>query len=262
MNKKNLKVVILAGGLGSRLSEETQNKPKPMVEIGGKPILWHIMKIYSHYNLNNFIICCGYKSSIIKEYFSNYALNNSDVTFDLKNNSFKTEKKSFENWKVTLLDTGENSNTGGRLRYIEKYLKKNEDFLFTYGDGVGNVNIDKLLKFHKSKKNLCTVTAVKIPGRFGSLEFNEDNTITQFKEKPLGDGGWINGGFFILNQKILKNIKNNQSSLEKDVLPILVKNKKVSAYNHDGFWQAMDTMRDKSFLEEQWASKSPPWKIW
>ena len=262
MKKNNMKVVILAGGLGSRLSEETQKKPKPMVEIGGKPILWHIMKNYAHFNLNEFIICCGYKSSIIKEYFANYALNNSDITFDLKNNSFRTEKKNLENWKVTLVDTGENSNTGGRLKYIKKYLKNNEEFCLTYGDGVGNINIRALLDFHKRSKKLCTMTSVKIPGRFGSLEFDKKKLIKKFTEKPLGDGGWINGGFFVFNKKIIDLIKKDSDSLEKDILPILVRKNQLMAFNHNGFWQAMDTMRDKNLLEEKWHTKNPPWKIW
>ena len=257
-----IKVVILAGGLGSRLSEETQSKPKPMVEIGGKPILWHIMKIYSHYNFKDFIICCGHKSSIIKEYFANYSINNSDVTFDLKHNSFKTEKKPTEDWKVTLVETGNDSNTGGRLKLINKYLKKDEDFFLTYGDGLGNVNIKKLLDFHKRHSKPYTMTAVKIPGRFGSVNFNKNKVIDEFKEKPLGDGGWINGGFFVMNQSIIKHIKHSKLSLEKDIIPKIVLKKQISAFTHNGFWHAMDTLRDKVLLEEKWSTKKAPWKVW
>ena len=256
-----MKAVILAGGLGSRLSEETESKPKPMVEIGGKPILWHILKIYSSYNVNDFIICCGYKGYVIKEYFSNYFLHNSDVTFDLKNNKLKIHSKYSESWNVTLIDTGENTMTGGRLKRVRNYLD-NEDFCFTYGDGLADININLLLKSHYDSKSLATLTAVQPPGRFGSLEIDDQYRVNKFFEKPQGDGGWINGGFFVLNPKVLDYIENDETIWEQEPLRNLAKENKLSAYKHLGFWHPMDTLRDKKFLNELWNSNKANWKVW
>lgn len=255
-----MKAVILAGGLGSRLSEETEVKPKPMVEIGGKPILWHIMKIYSSHGINDFVICLGYKGYLIKEYFANYFLHNSDITFDLCNNSMQVHQNYAENWKVTLVDTGENTMTGGRLKQIKKYLTK-EDFCFTYGDGVGNIDIKKLIAFHLKEKRLATVTAVQPQGRFGAIKFR-GNRVTSFIEKPQGETGWINGGFFVLSPKVLNYIKDDRTAWEQEPMQKLAKEKQMSVYFHNDFWQPMDTQREKHLLEKLWRSDSAPWKIW
>ena len=255
-----MKTVILAGGLGSRISEETLLKPKPMVEIAGKPILWHILKIYSHYGFNDFIICTGYKGYIIKEYFANYFLHQSDVTFDMENNKIEIHSNYCEPWKVTIVDTGESTNTGGRVKKIQKYVK-NESFCLTYGDGLCNVDITDLIKFHKSQKTFATLTMTQPPGRFGSL-LVKDNKVEEFREKPPGEGGWINGGFFVLEPEIFDFIDGDQTSWEYISLPKLSKSGQLSAYKHTGFWMAMDTLRDKSKLEELWNYGNAPWKIW
>ena len=255
-----MKAVILAGGFGTRISEETHLKPKPMIEIGGKPLLWHIMKIYSAHGINDFVICCGYKGYMIKEYFANYFLHMSDVTFDIKNNTMDVHKKSAEPWKVTLVDTGLETMTGGRLKKVEKYLD-NDSFAFTYGDGISNVDISKLIDFHKSKKTLATLTAVQPPGRFGLLNLQDNGTVN-FKEKPLGDGGWINGGFFILEPEVLDYIKNDKTSWEKEPLENIVKTNQLSVFKHTGFWHAVDTLRDKNYLDKLWTSGKADWKIW
>ncbi len=255
-----MKVVLLAGGLGTRISEESHLKPKPMIEIGDRPILWHIMKMYSQSGINDFIICGGYKSYVIKEYFANYFLHLSDVTFDLKNNSMEVHHNTSEPWKVTLVDTGAETMTGGRLKRVRKYLG-DEDFCMTYGDGVSDINIKKLLQFHKSHGKLATLTATQAPGRFGAL--NMDGTqIKSFKEKPVGDGNWINGGFFVLNPKVIELIKDDTTVWEKEPLETLAEQKNLQAYHHEGFWQPMDTMRDKNQLEELWKSGLAPWKTW
>jgi glucose-1-phosphate cytidylyltransferase len=254
-----MKAVILAGGLGTRLSEETQFLPKPMIEIGGKPIIWHIMKIYSHHGINEFIICCGYKGYIIKEYFANYFLHMADVTIDLEDNSIKILNKSAEPWKITLVDTGEETQTGGRLKRIANYI--DDDFCMTYGDGLSAVDIKKLIEFHKSHKKIATITAVKPPGRFGAIEL-KGNEINSFVEKPQGDGGWINGGFFVLNPKVFNYINDDKTLWEKEPLEELSNEKQIHAFMHDGFWQPMDTLRDKRYLETLWESKAAPWKCW
>jgi glucose-1-phosphate cytidylyltransferase len=254
-----MKAVILAGGLGTRLSEETGLRPKPMVEIGGRPILWHIMKIYSHHGVNEFVICCGYKGYIIKEYFANYFLHQSDVTIDLGSNSIEVHQKKAEPWRVTLLDTGDNTQTGGRLRRAAQYL--DEDFCLTYGDGVGSVDITQLISLHKDCGCEATMTAVQPPGRFGALEFS-GSQITSFLEKPQGDGGWINGGFFVLSPKVLSRIECDGTLWEKAPLESLAKDNQLQAYFHRGFWQPMDTLRDKNLLEDLWASGKAPWKVW
>jgi len=254
-----MKAVILAGGLGTRLSEETQFLPKPMIEIGGKPIIWHIMKIYSHHGINEFIICCGFKGYIIKEYFANYFLHMADVTIDLEDNSIKILNKSAEPWKITLVDTGEETQTGGRLKRIANYI--DDDFCMTYGDGLSAVDIKKLIEFHKSHKKIATITAVKPPGRFGAIEL-KGNEINSFVEKPQGDGGWINGGFFVLNPKVFNYINDDKTLWEKEPLEELSNEKQIHAFMHDGFWQPMDTLRDKRYLETLWESKAAPWKCW
>lgn len=257
-----MKAVILAGGLGTRLSEETYTKPKPMIEIGQKPILWHIMKIYSHYGINDFIVCCGYKSFMIKQYFANYFLYNSDVTFDMKENSMKVHAQKNEPWKVTLVDTGEESGTGGRLKRVKSFIG-DDTFCFTYGDGVSNVDIKKLIDFHHSQKTLATISAVQPPGRYGYIDINDDtNRVTNFMEKPHGDGGWINGGFFVLDPKVIDYIKNDSINWEREPLENLTKDGQLSVYKHAGFWQAMDTLRDKSYLNSLWEENKAPWKIW
>jgi glucose-1-phosphate cytidylyltransferase len=256
-----MKVVILAGGLGTRLSEETNLKPKPMVEIGGKPIIWHIMKMYSHYGHNEFIICCGYKGYIIKEYFANYSLHQSDVTFDLSNNEIKVHKDRSENWKVTLVDTGNDTMTGGRLGKLKEYLKDEKYFAFTYGDGVSNINVDELEKFHNNHSKQATITAVYPPGRFGALKINK-KVVENFEEKPRGDGALINGGFFILSPKVFSKIENDQTIWEQDPLKNLSSEKQLMAYVHSGFWQSMDTLRDKNYLNNLWINNQAPWKIW
>jgi len=256
-----MKCVILAGGMGSRISEESYLKPKPMIEIGGKPILWHIMKTYSHYGINDFIICCGYKGYMIKEYFANYFLHNADVTFDFSNNSKTVHASTAENWKVTLVDTGEKTQTGGRLLKVKSHLSANEDFCFTYGDGVGDIAIDKLLQFHKEHGKLATVTATKPPGRFGQLGMDGDH-VSSFIEKPTGDGGYINGGFFVLKTEVLHFIEGESTLWEKQPMEKLAQDGKLMAYRHDGFWQPMDTLRDKNHLEELWTKGNAPWKVW
>jgi len=252
-----MKVVILAGGKGTRLSEETILKPKPMIEIGGKPIIWHIMKIYSLYGFNEFILCCGYKSYMIKEYFANYSLHMSDITFDFDNNSTIIHESLTEPWKVTLVDTGLDTMTGGRLKRVKKYIGR-ETFCFTYGDGVSNVNINKLIKFHKSQKVLATLTAVQPIGRFGRLTIN-NNRVSNFEEKPIGDQGWINGGFFVLEPEVIDLIDNDLTIWERGPLEKLAKKSQLAAYNHKGFWEAMDTMRDKENLEKYCNTGEPPW---
>lgn len=256
-----MKAVILAGGLGTRISEETHLKPKPMIEIGGKPILWHIMKLYSTHGINDFVICCGYKGYIIKEYFANYFLHMSDVTFDMVNNEMQVHQRSAEPWRVTLVDTGEETLTGGRLKRVTDYVKDDEAFCFTYGDGVSNIDITALIKFHKKNQKLATVTAVQPPGRYGALNMNE-KLVTGFTEKPKGDGGWINGGFFVLSPKCIDLIQDDQTSWEGDPLANLAHQGQLMAFEHTGFWQPMDTLRDKNQLEELWASNKAPWKVW
>lgn len=256
-----MKAVILAGGLGTRLAEETTLRPKPMVEIGGKPILWHIMKIYSHYDVNEFIICCGYKGYIIKEYFANYFLHQSDVCFNLITNTMEVHQKRAEPWKVTLVDTGEETLTGGRLKRVTDYVKHEEAFCFTYGDGVGSVDIDDLINFHLSHGKEATLTATYLPGRFGALDI-ADNQINSFKEKPRGDGGMINGGFFVLSPKVLQRIEGDHTVWEQEPLNELASDAQLMAYRHEGFWQPMDTMRDKNELQELWNSGKAPWKVW
>lgn len=255
-----MKVVLLAGGFGSRLSEETAVKPKPMVEIGGKPILWHIMKIYSHYGINEFVICCGYKGYMIKEYFANYFLHMSDVTFDIMNNKMEVHKKSAEPWNVTLIDTGLSTMTGGRLKRAKQYVG-DSTFCFTYGDGLSDVNITDLIKFHKEKKKIATVTAVQQRGRFGNIEM-ENELVKHFKEKPLGDGSWVNGGFFVLEPQIFDYLEDDNTVWEREPLEKLSINNQLSAYKHTGFWHAMDTLRDKVELEEMWKTRKAMWKKW
>ena len=255
-----MKAVILAGGLGTRISEETSSKPKPMIEIGSMPILWHIMKIYSTYGINDFIICCGYKGYMIKEYFANYSLHNSDVTFDMNDNSIEIHHNSAEPWKITLVDTGIDTMTGGRLRRVKKFVG-DETFCFTYGDGLGDVNISNLIDFHKKNKKIATVTAVQPPGRFGILQI-ENNDVVNFKEKPSGDGNWINGGFFILESKVFEYIEDDKTIWEKESLEKLAKENQLSAYRHTGFWKPLDTLRDKNELENMWVKNKAKWKIW
>lgn len=256
-----MKAVILAGGLGTRISEETHLKPKPMIEIGGKPILWHIMKIYSHYGVNDFIICCGYKGYVVKEYFANYFLHMSDVTFDMQKNSMEVLQQSAEPWRVTLIDTGEDTMTGGRLRRVAPYVKDEEVFCLTYGDGVSNVNIAELIAFHKTRKVKATLTATLLPGRFGALDMAGDKVRT-FQEKPKGDGGMINGGFFVLSPAVLELLDGDHCVWERGPLETLAESGELAAFQHHGFWQAMDTQRDKTHLEELWQSGSAPWKVW
>lgn len=257
-----MKVVILAGGYGTRISEESHLKPKPMIEIGEKPILWHIMKHFTFYGFNEFIICAGYKQNIIKEYFANYYLRNCDITFDLsKNNEMEIHKSSSEPWKVTVIDTGLNTMTGGRIKRIEKYIG-NESFIMTYGDGVSDVDIYKLLFTHETNKKIATVTAVMPGGRFGALDINERGLVESFKEKNIEDGGWINGGYVVLEPEIFKYIKGDDTIFEKEPLTHLVEKNQVQAYKHLGFWQCMDTLRDKVFLEELWNNNKAPWRVW
>lgn len=256
-----MKAVILAGGLGSRISEETTVRPKPMIEIGGKPILWHIMKIYSHYGINDFIICCGYKGYVIKEYFANYFLHMSDVTFDMNTNSMSVHQNYAEPWKVTLVDTGENSMTGGRLRRVKDYVKDEEMFCFTYGDGVADVNIAELIAFHREQEVQATLTATYPPGRFGALDIDA-SMVNSFKEKPKGDGGMVNGGFFVLSPKVIDLIEGDETTWEREPLEHLADTGNLAAFPHTGFWQPMDTLRDKMQLEELWQSGTAPWKIW
>jgi glucose-1-phosphate cytidylyltransferase len=255
-----MKVVILAGGLGTRLSEETGLRPKPMVEIGEKPILWHIMKIYSSFEIYEFIICCGYKSHVIKEYFANYYLRGSDITFDLADNRFETHKNKSEPWRVTLVDTGEDSGTGGRLKKVKDYLGE-DDFCFTYGDGVANVNIHELIAFHKRNKKLATVTAVLPPSKYGVIGL-ENHLVKTFEEKPEGDGGWINGGFFVLSPKVIDYIDDYGTMWEAAPMKRLAKDGQLSAFLHKGFWHPMDSLRDKRILESIWKSGTAPWRVW
>ena len=256
-----MKAVILAGGLGTRISEETDLKPKPMIEIGGKPILWHIMKIYSTHGVNDFIICCGYKGYLIKEYFANYFLHMSDVTFNMRDNAMEVHDKRAEPWNVTLVDTGEFSMTGGRLRRVAPYVQGDESFCFTYGDGVGDVDIQAALDFHKQHGKAATLTATYPPGRFGALDIHQGQVLN-FKEKPKGDGAMINGGFFVLTPKVFDYLKDDSTVWEQDPLRNLAEDRELMAYEHHGFWQPMDTLRDKHLLEELWQSGSAPWKSW
>ena len=257
-----MKVIILAGGFGTRLSEETVLKPKPMVEIGGKPILWHIMKIYSAHGINDFIICLGYKGYVIKEYFATYSLQMSDVTFDLRNDNMKVHKKGTEPWKVTLVDTGEKSMTGGRLKRVKDYVA-DETFCLTYGDGVTNLNINELINFHRHQKGLATLTAVQPPGRFGAFTLEENQQkISTFREKPRGDSAWINGGFFVMEPGVMNYITDDLTVWEQEPMEKLACDGMLSAYTHHGFWQNMDTLRDKNVLEELWQSGKAPWKLW
>lgn len=255
-----MKAVILAGGLGTRISEETIVRPKPMIDIGGKPVLWHILKIYSQHGINDFIICLGYKGYMVKEYFANYFLHTSDVTFDLASNRMEVHHRHAEPWRVTLVDTGDQTQTGGRLKRVERYLD-GESFCFTYGDGLADVDISALLEFHESKRTLATVCAVQPPGRFGALDI-QDHRITRFEEKPQGDGSWINGGFFVLEPGVMDYIESDSTIWEREPLEALAHSGQLSAYIHDGFWQPMDTLRDKIKLEELWQSGHAPWKIW
>ena len=256
-----MKCVILAGGLGTRLSEETHLKPKPMVEIGGRPILWHIMKIYAAHGVNDFIVCCGYRGYVIKEYFANYSLHMSDVTFDMSKNEIQVHQRLVEPWRVTLVDTGDDTNTGGRLQAVAQHIRQEELFCFTYGDGVADVDISALLKFHRGHGAPATVTAVQPPGRYGGLRIESD-FVRKFVEKPKGDGGWINGGFFVLSPKVLDYVVDRQTSWESDALVRLAADSKLKAFKHSGFWQPMDTLRDMHHLEQLWQSNKAPWKVW
>ncbi len=256
-----MKAIILAGGLGTRLSEETDSKPKPMVEVGGKPILWHIMKTYSYYGINDFILCCGYKGYVIKEYFANYFLHQSDVTFDMKNNKMKVHKERSEPWNVTLLDTGEHSMTGGRLKRALPYVIDEEAFCFTYGDGVADINIKSLIKFHKSHGKLATLTATLPPGRFGALDI-ENNQVQKFEEKPKGDGALVNGGYFVLSPKVISRIESDETIWEQEPLQGLSSDGELMSFKHEGFWQPMDTLRDKIKLNNLYVNNQAPWKVW
>jgi len=256
-----MKAVILAGGLGTRISEETYLKPKPMVEIGGRPILWHILKIYSSFGVNDFIICCGYKGYVIKEYFANYFLHMSDVTFDMTGNEMEVHQKKAEPWRITLVDTGDETLTGGRLKRVAQYIKDENAFFFTYGDGVSNIDVLKQLAFHKAHGKLATVTAVQPPGRYGAL-LRAGTTVKGFQEKPAGDGAWINGGFFVLSPKVIDYIEGDQSSWEGGPLETIANQGQLECYEHRGFWQPMDTLRDKTQLDELWSSGQAPWKCW
>lgn len=256
-----MKVVILAGGLGTRLSEETILKPKPMVEIGGMPILWHIMKTYSHYGFNEFIICLGYKGYMIKEFFANYFMHKSDITIDMLSNSIEVHDTTVEPWKITLIDTGVNSMTGGRIKRIQPYVG-NETFMFTYGDGLSSVNITELLQYHLENKKLCTLTAIQPAGRFGVINFGDDNTIQSFAEKPKGDGAWINGGFFVCEPEVFNYIEDDQTVWEREPIEMIAKEEQLVAYRHDGFWKPMDTYRDKQELENMWENENAGWKVW
>ena len=257
-----MKAVILAGGLGTRLSEETDLKPKPMIEIGHRPILWHIMKIYSAHGVNDFVICCGHKGYVIKEYFANYFLHMSDVSFDMSNNEMTVHQNNAEPWQVTLVDTGENTLTGGRLKRVAGYLKSEKSFCFTYGDGVGNVDITKLIRFHSEHGKKATLTATRPPGRYGALSFGADDSVERFQEKPQGDGSWINGGFFVLNPSVIDRIADDSSSWEGEPLTSLASDGELVAYKHEGFWQPMDTLREKNYLNDLWNAGNAPWKVW
>src|SRR5256884_5360008 len=255
-----MKAVILAGGLGTRISEESHLKPKPMIEIGGRPILWHIMKIYSHYGINDFIVCLGYKGYVIKEYFANYFLHMSDVTFDIAENRMEVHQRYAEPWRVTLVDTGQETLTGGRLKRIATYLD-DETFCFTYGDGLVDLDITKLIQFHRSHGRMATLTAIQPPGRYGAVHIDRTR-VTSFQEKPAGDGAWVNGGFFVLEPSVLEYIEGDHTSWESDPLVRIAGDDQLRAFQHSGFWQAMDTIRDKTHLEELWASGHAPWKLW
>jgi glucose-1-phosphate cytidylyltransferase len=254
-----MKVVILAGGLGSRISEESVLKPKPLIEIGGRPIIWHIMKQYSYYGLNDFIICCGYKGYLIKEYFVNYSLHTTDITVNVRSNKIKVHKKTTEPWNITMVNTGEDSLTGDRIREIKSFI--DGDFCLTYGDGLSSVNIKDTIKFHKKNNKIATVVAVKPTGRFGAITVN-GNLVKKFFEKPKGDGAWVNGGFFVLNKKIFKYLSDKNCIWEKEPLEKIAKDNQLTAYKHHGFWHAMDTLRDRNYLEDMWNSNQVPWKIW
>ena len=256
-----MQAVILAGGLGTRISEETHLKPKPMIEIGGMPIIWHIMKMYSFHGINKFIICCGYKGYIIKEFFSNYYLHSSDIKCKLSKKEVTVLRKNPEDWEITLIDTGLNTMTGGRLKRISEYLN-NETFCLTYGDGVSDLDISSLIRFHKDNKNFATLTAVQPPARFGALDIDKNNIIQGFQEKPIGSSGWVNGGFFVLEPSVIEEIENDTTILESEILPKLAKEKKLFAFKHNGFWQPMDTLRDKMHLEKLWDNKQAFWKKW
>jgi len=256
-----MKAVILAGGFGTRLAEETHSRPKPMIEIGGKPLLWHIMKIYSHHGINEFIICLGYMGYYIKEYFSNYFLHNSDVTIDLSNNLMDIHQNNSEPWKISLIDTGFNTNTGGRIKRIEPFIQ-DETFLLTYGDGVADIDICKTIDFHNSHNKAATLTVVQPPGRFGSVNMDNKNDVTEFKEKPSDEIGWINGGFFVLNRCIFEYIEDDNCIWERDPLEKLAKDNQLAAYKHNGFWQPVDTLREKIFLQKLWDKKEATWKVW
>ncbi|SFQ25953.1 glucose-1-phosphate cytidylyltransferase [Variovorax sp. 770b2] len=256
-----MKTVILAGGLGTRISEETHLKPKPMIEIGGKPILWHIMKIYSAHGIRDFIICCGYKGYVIKEYFANYFLHMSDVTFDMEHNRMEVHQRYAEPWRITLVDTGEETMTGGRLKRVAEHIQNEEAFCFTYGDGVGDIDITKLIEFHHANGLQATLTATSPPGRFGALDLR-DHKVMAFKEKPKGDGGLINGGFFVLSPKVLELLDGDGTIWEREPLERLAQDQQLGAFEHKGFWQPMDTLRDKVHLEELWQSGKAPWKVW
>jgi glucose-1-phosphate cytidylyltransferase len=259
-----MKVVLFAGGLGTRISEETDIRPKPMIEIGGKPILWHIMKIYESYGFNDFIICLGYKGYVIKEYFMNYFMHNSDVTIDIGNNSVKVHQTNSESFKITLIETGLNTKTAGRLKRIQHHLNPNETFMLTYGDGLANIDLAELLKFHKEKKKIATVTSIQPAGRFGSLDINENNDVVRFIEKPKGDGHWINGGFFVLETEVFNYLDENSDNVmwEDEPLDKLSRNGQLAAYKHNGFWKCMDAVRDRIELEQLWESNNAKWKIW
>jgi len=256
-----MKAVILAGGFGTRISEESHLKPKPMIEIGGKPILWHIMKTYSHHGVRDFVICCGYKGYLIKEYFANYFLHSADVTFDLQGNEMQVHQRHAEPWKVTLVDTGESTMTGGRLKRVADYLKGETAFCFTYGDGLGDVDVTKLIAFHRDHGQPATITAVQPPGRYGFIELNE-RTVTRFQEKPRVDKNWINGGFFVLSPEVLDYIEDDQTTWEREPLEKLADEGQLQAYLHDGFWHPMDTLYDRNLLERHWSSGEAPWKVW
>jgi glucose-1-phosphate cytidylyltransferase len=257
-----MKAIILAGGFGTRISEETDLKPKPMVEIGGKPILWHIMKTYSAHGVNDFVICCGYKGYIIKEYFADYFLHQSDVTFSIKDNKMQVHQNNTESWTVTLVDTGENTMTGGRLKRVKDYVKNEEAFCFTYGDGVGNIDITKLIQFHQAHGKQATLTATRPPVRYGILNFGVEDSVIRFQEKPQSDGNWINGGYFVLSPQVIDRITDDTTIWEGDPLSGLAKDGQLSGFKHEGFWQPMDTLREKIYLNEQWNAGKAPWKVW
>jgi glucose-1-phosphate cytidylyltransferase len=256
-----VKAVILAGGLGTRISEETHLRPKPMIEVGGKPLLWHIMKLYSAHGVHDFVVCCGYKGYVVKEYFANYFLHTSDVTFDLKNNRVEVHQNSAEPWRVTLVDTGEQTMTGGRLRRVRDHVE-DERFFFTYGDAVSDVDLHELLRFHEARRATVTLTAIQPSGRFGAVELDADGAVTTFQEKPQGDGGWVNGGFFVVEPAAIDHVAGDDTIWEREPLEGLTAEGRVAAYRHQGFWHPMDTLRDKNRLEELWADGRAPWRTW